>query len=379
MNIDELPTPALLLDLDILEANLSRMQNRAQQFQVALRPHIKTHKCIELARRQQALGAKGITVSTFYEAEQFAAAGFTDITWAFPLPLVYTTRAVELANKITFRLVIDNFDSFNVLTKIAAHASRPVHVWLKVDCGYHRAGIDPASTLAEDISRALANSKALFFDGILTHAGHSYSAKSKEEIVRIAEQERSIVVDFAQWLRGNGITVPAISIGSTPTMTLTENLNGITEIRPGNYVFYDYTQVQLGVCSVSNCALTVLASIVSHQPGALHFITDAGSLALSKDPGPTHLHNDMGMGTLYEDYERRRLFAHLDVQIQSLSQEHGKIVVDKDFDIEGQFKIGERVRILEHHACLTAANFDRYYVVRGNEIIDRWQILRGRT
>lgn len=284
MNIDELPTPALLLDLDILEANLSRMQNRAQQFQVALRPHIKTHKCIELARRQQALGAKGITVSTFYEAEQFAAAGFTDITWAFPLPLVYTTRAVELANKITFRLVIDNFDSFNVLTKIAAHASRPVHVWLKVDCGYHRAGIDPASTLAEDISRALANSKALFFDGILTHAGHSYSAKSKEEIVRIAEQERSIVVDFAQWLRGNGITVPAISIGSTPTMTLTENLNGITEIRPGNYVFYDYTQVQLGVCSVSNCALTVLASIVSHQPGALHFITDAGSLALSKDP-----------------------------------------------------------------------------------------------
>lgn len=379
MNIDELPTPALLLDLDILEANLSRMQNRAQQFQVMLRPHVKTHKCIELAKRQQALGAKGVTVSTFYEAEQFAAAGFNDITWAFPLPPVYATRAVELANKITLRLVIDNFDAFNVLTQVAAHASHPVHVWLKVDCGYHRAGIDPASTLAEDISRSLANSKALFFDGILTHAGHSYSAKSKEEIVRIAEQERSIPVDFAQWLRGNGITVPAISIGSTPTMTLTENLNGITEIRPGNYVFYDYTQVQLGVCSVSNCALTVLASIVSHQPGALHFITDAGALALSKDPGPTHLHNDMGMGTLYEDYERRRLFAHLDVQIQSLSQEHGKIVVDKDFDIEGQFKIGERVRILEHHSCLTAANFDRYYVVRGNEVVDRWEILRGRT
>jgi D-serine deaminase-like pyridoxal phosphate-dependent protein len=378
MNIDELPTPALLLDLDILEANLKRMQDRANEFQVALRPHIKTHKCIELAKRQQALGAKGITVSTLYEAEVFAAAGFDDITWAFPVPPVHMARAIELANKITLRLVLDNFDTYATLAKLAFRATQPLHVWIKVDCGYHRAGIDPASSISEDLVRAVANSKMLRFDGLLTHAGHSYFAKSKEEIIEISEQERSIPVDFAQWLRGNNIIVPAISIGSTPTATLAKKLDGVTEIRPGAYAFYDYTQVQLGVCSLSNCALSVLASIVSHQPGALHFITDAGALALSKDPGPTHLRNDMGMGTLYEDYNRKRMYAHIDVHIQSISQEHGKIVVDKDLNIEGQFKIGERLRILEHHCCLTAANFDQYYVVRGDEVIDQWKISRGR-
>lgn len=378
MNIDELPTPALLLDLDILEANLKRMQDRANEFQVALRPHIKTHKCIELAKRQQALGAKGITVSTLYEAEVFAAAGFDDITWAFPIPPVHMERAIALADKITFRLVLDSFDAYEMLAKLAFRGARPVHAWVKVDCGYHRAGIDPASSISEDLIRAVANSKMLRFDGLLTHAGHSYLAKSTEEIIAIAEQERSIPVDFARWLQGNNIIVPAISIGSTPTAALAKKFDGVTEIRPGAYAFYDYTQVQLGVCSISNCALSVLASIVSHQPGALHFITDAGALALSKDPGPTHLRNDMGMGTLYEDYNKKRLYAHIDVQIQSISQEHGKIVIDKDLNIEGQFQIGERVRILEHHCCLTAANFDQYYVVRGDEVIDQWKISRGR-
>jgi D-serine deaminase-like pyridoxal phosphate-dependent protein len=379
MTIDQLPTPALLLDLDILEENLLQMQDRANKNHVFLRPHIKTHKCIEIARKQQALGSKGITVSTFFEAEKFAQAGFNDITWAFPLPPVYATKAIELANKITFRLVIDSIEARNALMQAAANSNKPVHVWLKVDCGFHRAGVDPSSTFAEELARSLADSSVLQFDGILTHAGHSYLADSPEKIISIAEQERSTMVNFGQWLQGNGIPVPAISIGSTPTMVLTENLEGISEIRPGNYVFFDYTQVQLGVCSVSNCALSVLASIISHQPGASHFVTDAGALSLSKDLGAIHLHNDMGMGILFEDYERKRLFAHVDVQIQSLSQEHGKILVDHQSMIEERFKVGERLRILEHHSCLTAANFDHYNVVKGNEVVDQWKILRGRN
>jgi D-serine deaminase-like pyridoxal phosphate-dependent protein len=129
---------------------------------------------------------------------------------------------------------------------------------------------------------------------------------------------------------------------------------------------------------VSDCALSVLASVISHQPESSHFVTDAGALALSKDPGATHLHNDMGMGILYEDYERKRLFAHVNVQIQSLSQEHGTVLVDNQSTIEKRFKVGERIRILEHHSCLTAANFDHYNVLRGNEIVDNWKILRGR-
>jgi D-serine deaminase-like pyridoxal phosphate-dependent protein len=378
MTINELTTPALLLDYDILDQNLKRMQNRASEMKVALRPHIKTHKCIKIAKQQQSLGAKGITVSTFYEAEQFAANGFTDITWALPFPFSYTEKAIELSSKITLRVVVDSHDAISHLEHAFAPHSGRLHVWLKVDCGGHRVGVNPYSQSSEQLAQALVDSRAMIFDGILTHAGHAYQASSKEEIIKIAEEERSVMVRFAERLSKNGITVPCISIGSTPTMTLAKSLDGVNEIRPGNYVFNDYTQAQLGVCTVGECALTVLGSVISHQPSAQFFVTDAGALALSKDLGATHLRNDMGMGAIYEDYERKRLYAHIDLQLQTLSQEHGKIVAEQPDHIKGQFKVGDKIRILEHHSCLTAANFDSYTITRGNEVVDRWKILRGR-
>jgi D-serine deaminase-like pyridoxal phosphate-dependent protein len=379
MTIDELTTPALLLDLDILEKNLGMMQELAQKHKVSLRPHIKTHKCVEIAQKQQSLGGKGITVSTFYEIGEFAKAGFNDITWAFPLPPVYAAKAVEIGQKITLRLVVDSVEAGNALAHAAASSANPVHVWLKVDCGYHRAGVDPSGKFAIELARSLAKYPKFIFDGILTHAGHSYLANSTQQIAAIAEQERSTMVNFAQRLDKEGIKVPAVSIGSTPTAVLAGSLEGISEIRPGNYCFFDYTQVQLGVCGVGSCALTVLAGIISHQPGASHFVTDAGALALSKDSGAVHLHNDMGMGIIFEDYDRKRLYAHMDLQMQSLSQEHGIVAVDSRSAIDGRFKVGERIRILEHHSCLAAANFDYYNVMRGNEIVDRWKIHRGRV
>ena len=376
-DINQLPTPALLLDLDILEQNLQRMQAKALKARVQLRPHIKTHKCVELAKKQIFLGAKGITVSTFYEAEQFAKMGFGDITWAFPLPPVYASHVARMAEHHTIRVLVDSAEARTYLEKAARTAGTNVHVWLKVDCGSHRAGIDPTKPDAIDLARSLAESDALTFDGILTHAGHSYGASSPAAIRAVAEQERIVMVGFAQTLRNAGIAVPGVSIGSTPTMTLGESLDGITEIRPGNYCFYDYTQAMLGVCTVGDCALTVLASVVSRQPGAAHFITDAGALALSKDMGATHLRNDMGMGILFEDYERKRLFAYVDMQIQSLSQEHGNVQIEPGHE-PAPFCVGDRIRILEHHSCLTAAMFDKYYVVRGNDVMEEWKILRGR-
>lgn len=377
MTIHELPTPALLLDKEILERNLTRMQDRANQFGVTLRPHIKTHKCIEIANHQMELGARGITVSTFYEAEQFANAGFSDITWAVPLPPIYAIKAAQLNEKTTLRLLIDSVEAKGHLDKISRVNEERLHVWLKIDCGAHRAGVDPNSPVAEELVRSLSESKTLIFDGILTHAGQSYNARTREELLQFAEQERSVMVDFAERMRKKGYTVPMVSIGSTPTMSVANNLQGITEIRPGNYAFYDYTQAMIGSCGVGDCALTVLASVISHQPGAQHFITDAGALALSKDLGPTQLRNDMDMGIVFEHYERKRLEAHL--HVRSLSQEHGKIVADKARHIEGRFKVGDRVRILEHHSCLTAANFDYYYVVKGDDVVDKWKILRGRV
>ncbi len=375
-SIFELPTPALLLDQSILERNLTRMQDRANTFGVTLRPHIKTHKCVEIANHQLELGARGITVSTLFEVEQFVAAGFNDITWALPLIPDHIERILALAEKATVRVVIDSAEMFERLNAIERVGSERIHVWLKVDCGYHRAGVDPTSPFAEQLVQSLNESRNLVFDGILTHSGHSYNSHNRSEIMVVAEQERSVMAGFAERMRAKGFKVPTVSIGSTPTMSVTENLDGINEIRPGNYAFYDYTQVMLGSCGIADCALTVLASVISHQPGSSHFIIDAGALALSKDPGPLHISNDMDMGILYEDYERKRLQAH--VHVKTLSQEHGKVLISEGSKLKGQYKVGEKVRILEHHSCLTAANFDYYYVVKGFEVIDRWKILRGR-
>lgn len=377
MLIDELLTPALLLDIDILERNLSRMQGKVNALGSLLRPHIKTHKCIEIAKRQQELGANGITVSTLYEAEQFAKAGFHDMTWAFPLPPVYADSVVKLARSVTLRVVIDSREAFEVLESACRRTAAKVHVWLKVDCGYHRAGVDPATPLAEELVRALCGSPYLQFDGILSHSGHAYFGRNRSEILAAANQERDVMVNFSTRMKAQGYPVPSVSIGSTPSMSVIEHLDGIREVRPGNYCFYDHTMVSLGICEPDDCAVTVLASVISHQPGAGHFVIDAGALALSKDSGFSGQTAIPSMGVLFDDYPSKRLVNG--TALRTLSQEHGKVVGDNPSTIEQKFRVGTKVRILENHSCLTVAHYDEYAVVRGNEVVDRWKILRGRT
>jgi D-serine deaminase-like pyridoxal phosphate-dependent protein len=377
MLIDELLTPALLLDIDILERNLSRMQKKVSRLGVALRPHVKTHKCIEIGKRQRELGAKGITVSTFYEAEQFAKAGFNDITWAFPIPPVYSAPAVELAKNVAFRVVIDSREAMQHLEEACKSLGSAIHVWLKVDCGYHRAGVDPTSQLAEELVRALAGSRTLLFDGILSHSGHAYYGTTRAEILNVANQERMVMTGFAGRMRSTGFPVPAVSIGSTPSISVIENLDGVTEVRPGNYCFYDRTMIELGVCAPEDCAVSVLSSVISHQRGTSHFVIDAGALALSKDSGVSHARGNSAMGALYDNYSSKRL--HQRLALKTLSQEHGKVVADETSEIDAKFPVGAKVRILENHSCLTVAHFDEYHIVRGDEVVDRWKILRGRV
>lgn len=359
-SIHDLPTPALLLDLDVLERNLRRMSERAAALGVAMRPHIKTHKSLEVAGLQKALGISGITVSTLYEARVFADAGYEDVTWAFPVILTRLAEVEELADRITLRLVVDSPEAVDALEGLG----RPLHVWLKVDCGYHRAGVDPESPQALALARRLAESSTLIFDGLLTHSGHAYHG-SREEIAAVAEQERSVMAGFAERLRGEGIEVPEVSVGSTPAMSAVANLAGVTEIRPGNYCFYDFTQVTLGSCEVRDCAATVLSSVVSSRPDVGHAVVDAGALAMSKDLGPDH---SPGMGEVFSDYGSGTLDS--EVRLTSLSQEHGILSVPRP--------VGARVRILPNHSCLTAAMFDEYAVIRGEEVVDRWKIWRGR-
>jgi D-serine deaminase-like pyridoxal phosphate-dependent protein len=294
----DIETPALLLHRDAMDRNLKHMADRAKRLGVSLRPHIKTHKCLELGRRQQAYGAPGITVSTLFEAQAFARGGFTDLTWAFPLDGTHVPHVQRIAqNGITLRVILDDLDTAKAL------AGSGLHVWLKVDCGYHRAGVDPASRYALDVARELGAERGLTFDGILSHSGHAYHTRNKAEAAQIAEQERQVMVWFAELLRKDGLPARGISVGSTPAMVAAKDLTGVTEARPGNYIFYDRTMVLIGCCEPRDVAVSVLATVVSHQPGASHFVVDTGALSLSKDLGPTHLGLDPAFGAVKDHPE----------------------------------------------------------------------------
>lgn len=357
--VGDLPTPCLLLDLEVLERNLVSMQAKADRLGVALRPHAKTPKCLEVARRQRELGARGLTVSTLAEARFFAAGGFDDLTWAFPVQLARLAEARELAERVTLRLVVDSAGAVDALDSFG----HPFHVVLKVDCGYGRCGVDPASAEGHALARRLAAHPRLRFDGLLSHSGDAYAVADRAGAAVVAERERSTITAFAERLRGDGVVVETVSVGSTPAMTAVEDLAGVSEARPGNYAFFDGTQAAIGSCTPADCALTLLASVVSCRPGAGHAVTDAGALALSKDPGPTHLGERWrwGMGALLPE---------LDAHLTALSQEHGKT--------SRPLPVGGKVRVLPNHSCLAVPNFDAYHLVRGEEVVGRWAIFRQR-
>jgi len=359
----DVETPALLLHVDVVERNIARMAERARALGVRLRPHVKTHKCIELGRHQVAAGAQGITVSTLVEAEAFAAAGFDDLTWAFPLDPTHLPRVRRIAERATLRVVVDD------LATAKALAGTGLHVWLKVDCGYHRAGVDPASPYALEVARELGRDRGLVFDGLLSHSGHAYRTRSRDEAALVAEEERRVMVWFAELLRKDGLPVRGVSVGSTPAMAAVRDLTGVTEARPGNYVFYDRTMVLIGACAPEDVGVTVLASVVSHQPGASHFVVDAGALTLSKDVGPTHLDLPPAMGAVK---------GHPELTVATLSQEHGVVRAASTDAIDGRFRVGERIEIVPNHSCLTMAHFDEYQVVQGGRVVDRWKIERSR-
>jgi len=359
--IHDLPTPALLLDARRVEHNIAAMAERCRGLGVALRPHLKTHKCVELARRQRDQGARGVTVSTLAEAAVFAHHGFDDITWAFPVVPGRIPEARALAARVTLRLFVDGPEAVDALER----ADFPFHVWLKIDCGYHRAGMDPSAPATLGLARRIAASRRLTLDGIVTHSGHAYHEPGCARIRAAAAPERQTVATLRARLAAEGIPVEA-SVGSTPAMACVERLEGATEARPGNYVFYDAMQVALGACAPRDCGVTVLASVVSSQPGAAHCVVDAGALALSKDaghPGPVP-----AMGRLFDDYDAGSL--RPDAWLTALSQEHGKL--------SRALPVGTRVRILPNHSCLTVACFDEYCVVDGETVVDRWKIWRGR-
>jgi D-serine deaminase-like pyridoxal phosphate-dependent protein len=371
VSIDTLQTPSALVDLDRLEANAKHMAEKALRMGVRLRPHVKTHKCIEAARIQTDLHFGGVTVSTLAEAQAFAAGGFNDITYAVPIAPQKIGDAADLHAEIgNLNLLVDHPDTVRAIEDVAASRKIEFSVFLEIDCGGGRTGIDPASDVAQLLVRRLADSEHIDFRGLLTHAGHAYRATTRSEAYEVACEERNLMTAFAAEIRDLGIALPEVSVGSTPTLRAIDDLTGVTEVRPGNYLMYDFFQRAIGTCDLDDIAYSVLATVISVDIEHVRAVVDAGALALSKDPGPTHVDPDCGFGlpvTLEDQHPLPGL------RIVGLTQEHGSLVGP---GIEALHP-GTRLRIFPNHSCLSAACFDRYHVLRGLEIVDEWHPVRG--
>ena len=372
IDLHTLKTPCLVLDVERVRRNAERVSRIARGNNARLRPHIKTHKCVEVARLQTASHNGGITTSTLAEASAFSKFGFDDITYAVPVEPGKFAEAVALVKSgVKLNLITDDTEIPFALNRTAQDAGVKLDVFLKVDCGYHRCGVEPHAREALEIPRAISGASNLNFAGILTHAGHSYHARSRAEIAEIARHERDLMVEFAEKLRSDSIEVPCVSIGSTPTITHIDHLEGIDEARPGNYIFFDAFQASLGSCGFADCALTVLTAVTHRSREQKKIVVDAGAIALSKDRGAVEVDASCGYGRVF-DLDG----GELDLRVDSLSQEHGLIQVG-DESVFDKLKVGTRLRILANHSCLTAAQHDHYNVLENGSIAERWEIHRG--
>jgi D-serine deaminase-like pyridoxal phosphate-dependent protein len=360
-------TPAFLVDRARVQRNCDAMREKARTSGVSFRPHVKTHKSVEIGRMQHGGAAGPITVSTLAEAEAFARDGARDITYAVPIAPEKLPRVESLAARVDrLSILVDSERALRAIEEFASSRGTTFDVFLKVDCGYHRAGVDPESPDSVRLAMALARSESIRFQGLLTHAGHSYSAMDVEEIRRIAAEEAGSLTRFATLLESEGVPGARRSVGSTPTASVVERFSECDEVRPGNYVFFDAFQATIGSCRLEDVAVSVLTTVVGSYPERNALIVDAGALALSKDAGPTHVDAGFGYGIVC-DLDLRPL----PMRIEALSQEHGKISTTSNVPV------GTRLRIIPNHSCLTAAMFETYQIIDRGRVVDQWKPVRG--
>jgi D-serine deaminase-like pyridoxal phosphate-dependent protein len=367
--ISNLRTPSFIVDLKIVRSNAEMMLKKSREWGILLRPHVKTHKTIELARLQYDPSFGGITVSTMAEARYFAEAGFNDITYAFPLGIDKIVDAWSLAMKIKFGVLVDHPDTLSAIIDNKSHSKNKLGIWIKIDSGYHRAGIGVDNPVILTLAKKCIDEPSLEFLGILTHAGQSYVDVDPGKLSQIAYQEAESLRYVAKKLNDHGINCPGLSLGSTPIASLNSNgaiYAGITEMRPGNYLFYDRYMAESGHCSMDDIACVVATRIVGLYPERNTILIDAGALAMSKDLGPTHLDHYQGGYGIVKHYP--------DLYFERVSQEHGLVRCSSGID---RFRIGQVLEIIPNHSCLTAALFSQYHLIEDGAIVDVISPVRG--
>lgn len=357
-DLNDTRTPALLIDHEQLLANIDRMTARARSLDVSLRPHLKTAKSSDIARLLMSDRNPGITVSTLKEAEYFAGHGIRDILYAVSIAPQKLAWVADLNRRgANVQIILDLPETAHAVADAGAAQNVTYDVLIEIDCDGHRAGIEPYDPELISIARTLHDSTSCNLLGVMTHAGEAYACRSPSELVLHAEQERQRCVSAAERIRAADIPCPVVSVGSTPTALCADNLNGVTELRAGVFVFFDLFQAGLGVCDEADISLSVLTTVISHKHSHRRLIIDAGGLALSKDHSTRTQPEDKGYGVALSVTGNPT-----GLIVAMVDQEHGIIELDDTSQFE-QFPIGTRLRILPNHACMTAAAHDQYLII----------------
>lgn len=364
-----LDTPSVIVDLTLLERNIAEMAGVARAAGVALRPHIKTHKTPQIARLQLAAGAVGVTCAKLGEAEALADAGIDDIFICYPIVTeLKARRLVALARRPGVRVstIVDSPQGIAALSAAFAGESAPLETLVKVDTGLGRVGVAPGAA-AVALARAVDAAPGLRLGGICAHEGLTYGSPDPEGRAAAGRSGAEALVATARDLAAAGLPCDRVSTGSTPGAGAAAGVAGVTEMRPGNYVFYDAMQAGLGVVPPERCALSVIVTVVSH-PARERATIDAGSKTLTSDQGAHGLTSARGYGIVA---------GREDIQIEKLSEEHGWLRLDP---VGSDVAIGETLTVIPVHACPVANLASELVAVRGGAIVDRWPVAaRGRV
>jgi D-serine deaminase-like pyridoxal phosphate-dependent protein len=394
----DLGTPAAIVDQRRMDRNIARMQEAINRLGVRFRPHVKTAKSLPVARRQLDAGAGGITVSTLKEAEQFFGAGVNDILYAVGIaPNKFGAALALRRSGCDLKLLTDSPDIARALAAFGREQGHWFDLLVEVDSDGHRAGVKPDDPMLLEIAASLGSGGrdnqpaggivaqpsmakgGARLAGVMTHAGASYELHSQEALVQMAEQERSRCVEAALRLRAAGHPCDIVSVGSTPTALCAQSLEGVTEVRAGVYVFFDLVMANVGVCTLDDIALSVLTSVIGHQPAKGWAIVDAGWMAMSRDRGTQGQETDFGYGQVC-DVDGAPIAG---LTMCGANQEHGIVAFREEAeaatgaDVTRRLPVGTLLRILPNHACATAAQFSQYHVLDAAGQLATWQRFGG--
>ena len=371
MKLNQLETPKLLLERKIMTDNIDRMAARLSKLGVPLRPHLKTSKSAPIAAALTKGQPGGITVSTLAEADAFAAQGYRDILYAVGIAPNKLAHVARLRREgVALTIILDSMEAARSVLDHARRESVSFEILLEIDCDGHRSGLVPEDPLIVELAQLISSEPGTRLLGLMTHAGGAYDCPNTDCLVAAAEQERSTLVRVAERLRGLGYPCPVVSVGSTPTASFAERLDGVSEVRAGVFVFNDLLMTNLGTCTVDQIALSVLTTVIAHRPERNWLITDSGWMTLSADQSTKGQKRDYGFG-LVCDIDGRSID---ELTVVGVNQEHGIIGRSDGGAVDlAEYAVGTLLRIRPIHACATAAAHKEYFVIdEAGDVVESW-------